>query len=176
MRAELLFDQARKGDERAFVALLDLFEQPVFSYFRRRGVQSADAEDLTQQVFVVILERADRFDERRGSLRSFLFGIARRTWLKHVASIGRWPGELPSEFVDDSQQQPDAEVDIRKQQTCLTAAIARLPQVAREVLLLRVHHRLSLQEIGAALGMPVNTVKSHLFRARNRLRELVGST
>ncbi len=78
VRPEELLGQALDGDESAFVALLDLLEQPVYAYFRRRRVSPEDAEDLTQQVFLTLLNAGARFDERRGVLRGFVFGIARR--------------------------------------------------------------------------------------------------
>lgn len=175
VRPEELLGQALDGDESAFVALLDLLEQPVYAYFRRRRVSPEDAEDLTQQVFLALLDPGARFDERRGVLRGFVFGIARRVWLKHMTSTGRTPSSLPTDVLDASLETPDSAADRAEQCALVVAAIDGLPERARDVLTLRFHQGLSIAEIADAMSLPENTVKSHLFRARTQLRESIGS-
>ena len=89
MNTENLLAATLSGDESAFVAILEMLEQPVFAYFRWRRVKQHDAEDMTQQVFVALLESSGRFDRRMGTLSGFVFGIARRVWLKHAAALGK---------------------------------------------------------------------------------------
>ena len=169
MQDERLLARAVAGDEAAFVALLDLFEQPMYVYFRRRGVPEADAEDLTQQVFLAVLEYAGRFDPKRGTFRAFLYGIARRKWLKRAAEAGRVPMELMDDVVDASEA-PDSHAQREERQALVRQAVEELPEAARQVWELRVNGSLAVSEVAGILEMQPNTVKSHLFRARARLR------
>ena len=137
MQDERLLARAVAGDEAAFVDLLDLFEQPMYVYFRRRGVPEADAEDLTQQVFLAVLEYAGRFDPRRGTFRAFLYGIARRKWLKRAAEVGRVPVELRDDVVDPSEAVPDSHAQRVERQALIRRAVEELPEAARQVWELR---------------------------------------
>ncbi len=175
MQDERLLARALAGDEEAFVALLDLFEQPMYVYFRRRGVPQADAEDLTQQVFLAVLECAGRFDPQRGTFRAFLYGIARRKWLKRAAEAGRIPMELLDDVVDASDAAPDSHAQRAERQALFKRAIEELPEAARQVWELRVNGSLAVSEVAGILEMHPNTVKSHLFRARARLRAYLGA-
>ena len=175
MNAENLLAAALSGDEPAFVAILEMLEQPVFAYFRWRRVNRHDAEDMTQQVFVALLESGGRFDPTLGTLSGFVFGIARRVWLKHAAARGKAPATLTAEIVDQHTGSPEDNARRSEQRAIVGQAVASLPQPIREVLSLRMHHSLSLNEIAAALDMPLNTVKSLLFRARSAVRQRIAA-
>jgi RNA polymerase sigma-70 factor (ECF subfamily) len=171
MLAEDLFQQALNGDAAAYVGLLDLLEQPMYAYFRRRQITAEEAEDLTQQVFLALLTRPEAFDARRGSLRGYLFGIARRLWLKSAGKSTQPAVELEADTVDEWTPSPETMADRAEQVARLESAIESLPDVPREVLTLRVQQCLSIAEIAGVMSLPENTVKSHLFRARARLRD-----
>ncbi len=175
MTAEALITRALAGDEAAFVGILDLLEQPVFAYMRWRRVEHADAEDLTQQVFVTLLERGRTFDPGVGCLRGFVFGIARRVWLKHAAARGKAAASLPEGLIDERLDSPEGRVVREERRAAVTRAMDALPDTAREVLSLRIHHNLSLKDIAEAMQMPLNSVKSHLFRARSQLRDSIAN-
>ncbi len=176
MNADNLLPAALSGDESAFVGILDMLEQPVFAYFRWRRVNRHDAEDMTQQVFVALLEGGGRFDPGLGTLSAFVYGIARRVWLKHAAARGKAAGTLPAEIVDERTGSPEEHARRSERRAIVGQAVASLPEPIREVLSLRMHHSLSMNEIAATLDMPLNTVKSHLFRARVAVRERIGAT
>lgn len=175
MGYEDLLARTLSGDESAFVALLDALEQPVFAYFRQRRVPRADAEDLTQDVFTTLLDRGHRFDARRGSLRGYVFGIARRVWLRHATRAGRGPAVLWADVADEGGDSPEASIEGAERRAIVSEAIAALPERAREVLTLRMHQNLSIAEIADVLAIPLNTVKSHLFRGRNSLRQAISA-
>ncbi len=173
MQAEALLASALSGDESSFIALLETFEQPVFAYMRWRCVERHEAEDLTQQVFLTLLERGEHFDANVGQLRGFIFGIARRVWLKHAAARGKAASILPDALIDDRCEGPDSEVEREERRALVVRAIDALPETTREVLVLRIHHDLALKDIADAMRIPLNSVKSHLFRARTQLRERI---
>jgi RNA polymerase sigma-70 factor (ECF subfamily) len=156
----------RGGSPGADVAFADLFARyrgTVWGFFRRRVWDAARAEDLTQETFVALLKAAPRY-EPRAPFRSFLFGIAfnlvaeERRRAKHSGSADALPGLAASA--------PDLDVVMHVRQ-----AIASLAPVDRDVLMLREFETLSYAEIAATLGVPVNTVRSRLFRARMAVRE-----
>lgn len=156
----------RGGAPEADVAFADLFARhrgPVWGFFRRRVWDAARAEDLTQETFVALLKAAPRY-EARAPFRSFLFGIAYNL-LAEERRRATPPGsadELPGLAANG----PDLDVVMHVRQ-----AIASLDAIDRDVLLLREFETLSYGEIAAALEVPLNTVRSRLFRARMAVRE-----
>jgi RNA polymerase sigma-70 factor (ECF subfamily) len=134
----------------------------LFNYFRRCGLPSQAAEDQLQSVFVVLLESMHRYDPARGSLRSFLFGVARNL---RLAWRRRNPEAFPSRGLPEAGTHRDA-----TESAALRQAVSRLPDDQREALVLREFHGFDYAEIGAMQGIPVGTVRSRLFRAREALR------
>lgn len=151
------------GSNEAFAELFARFRPAVWGFFRRRVPDAARAEDLTQETFVALLKGARRY-EVKAPFRSFLFGIAynllseERRRAKHVGSADELSGLAAST--------PDLDVIVHVRQ-----AIASLDAIDRDVLLLREFETLSYAEIAATLDVPVNTVRSRLFRARMAVRE-----
>ena len=134
----------------------------LFNYFRCCGLPSQAAEDQLQSVFVVPLESRHRFDPTRGSLQAFLFGIARNL---RLAWLRRNPEAFPSPGLPDYGTHRDATQSIAVRQ-----AVSRLPDGQQEALVLREFHGFDYTEIGALQGIPVGTVRSRLFGARETLR------
>jgi len=167
--------RALAGDERAFIQLLDAYEQPVFAYFRRRRVDAGAAEELTHQVFVSLLDGGQRFDPKLGSLAGFIFGIARRVWLRWQSGRNRQTVPLSPDLIDECVE-PAARVENSEQNALLRRAIVALTEPMREILELRVYQQLPIGQIATLLDMPENTVKSHLYRARRQIAASVGDS
>jgi RNA polymerase sigma-70 factor (ECF subfamily) len=153
----------RDGSSDAFAELFDRYRPAVWGFFRRRVWDRARAEDLVQETFVALLKSAPRY-EPRAPFRSFLFGIAfnllaeERRKPHPVISNDALPG-LSAASVNQ-----DVVIHVRQ-------AIASLDEIDRDVLLLREFETLSYAEIAATLEIPLNTVRSRLFRARMTVRE-----
>ena len=153
---------ARRGDRDAFARLFARYRGPVWGFFRRRLMDAARAEELTQDVFAGVLSAAARY-QPQSSFRSYLFGIAFNVLHADIrrqpAPAGsRDPDELPLRGAD-----MDDVIWVRQ-------ALAALDDDDREILMLREYEQLSYQEIADVRGVPVNTVRSQLFRARAALR------
>lgn len=162
-----------RGDAGAFEALLQAYRRPVFSYLVRIGVAAAERDDLFQSIFLKIHLAAASYQSTR-PLRPWLFTIVANTVRNHFRDARSRSAEVPSEHaaeVGDPVPGPDRIAEARQLVSWLEEAISRLPQAQREVLLLVAVADLAQQQVAEALSMPLNTVKTHLRRARLGLAE-----
>jgi RNA polymerase sigma-70 factor, ECF subfamily len=164
-RDEELILAFQKGSTESFSELFLRYRDPLFGFFRRRLSNSTRAEELTQECFLAVLQGAERW-EPRATFRTYLYAIA----LKLTAAEYRRSQHEPQHGgdADDVGQRNATEADLG-----VRRAIAALDAEHREVVLLREFEGLSYEEIAAALRIPVNTVRSRLFRARMSLKELL---
>jgi RNA polymerase sigma-70 factor (ECF subfamily) len=156
----------RDGSADAFAELFRRYRQPIWGYFRRRLPDASRAEELAQETFAAVWQAAPRW-EPRALFRTYLYGIAfnllsaeRRRFARQAAVPLN--GEIPAA----SSIAHEASLWVRQ-------AVARLDESDREVLMLREFEQLSYTDIALVLGVPVNTVRSRLFRARLELRRLL---
>jgi RNA polymerase sigma factor (sigma-70 family) len=157
-----------RGSAEAFSTLFARYRQPVYAFFCRRMTDRSHAEELAQETFLAILRARDRY-EATALFRTWLYAIALRilrSWRRKAAFRAVFSGTLP---VDREPADPRA----TGSDFVLRDAVRRLDRIDREVLLLREFEELSYAEIATVLGIPVNTVRSRLFRARTALRELL---
>ncbi len=167
----------RDGDSEAFGKLVQRYRRPVFGYLVHCGVPESDRDDLFQDIFIKIHQRADQYDAAR-PLHPWLFTVVANTVRsyfskKKLRSFFVWepaPEEVPEEVKDPA---PDSEARASAKETAawLERAIAALPMPQREVLVLATIEDLPLKDIASVLDMPLNTVKTHVRRARLRLVE-----
>jgi RNA polymerase sigma-70 factor (ECF subfamily) len=144
----------------------------VWRTLARLGASPAVVEDIAQEVFMVVHRRLGEF-EGRSSIKTWLFGIARRVMHDHRRSARRKnpPGEDPSEGTDvnalhDTQHLPDAAAAAAEAARLLYAILDELDDEKREVFILAELEQIPAQEIATALGISVNTVSSRLRLAR----------
>jgi RNA polymerase sigma-70 factor, ECF subfamily len=149
-------------------AFLD-HKDAVYGFAWRMTNSPAAAEDVAQDAFLALLRHPGRFNSGRGSLRSFLFGVARNLLLKRWREEHRW-----EPLGDDAFVLPAAEpcTDVAE---VVGTAVRALPPLHREVLVLAEYEEMSLEEIAAAVTADVGTVKSRLHRARENLRGALAS-
>ena len=149
-------------------------------YFVAAGFARAHASDGVQETLLrlVRLAREGEFDPERGSPRMLAFGIARLVKYEFYRNVGEHDlygdtSEYANRLPDtDAVSAPDS-LDENRSQVRLREAIASLESPLREIFLLLVDRELKLQEIAGILSMPVGTVKSHVHRGKEKLRELL---
>jgi RNA polymerase sigma-70 factor (ECF subfamily) len=158
-----------------FGPIFDRHHDAVHAYLQRRVGPDA-ADELAAQTFLVAFERRARFDRSRPDARPWLFGIAtnllrhhRRQMVRQLRAYARTGADPVLDAFEGIEDRLDAAGLGRE----LAAALAELPAAELEVLLLYAWADLSYPEIATALGVPVGTVRSRLWRARGRLRELL---
>jgi RNA polymerase sigma-70 factor (ECF subfamily) len=170
--SELLLKAAR-GDEPAFLLLYERHRTPVFRFACRMLGSSPMAEDVTQECFLSVLRRPEAFRAERASLRTYLCAIARHLALKQLRKRGE--ETIVDEAPDEAPAQAGGSdpLDVVLQQEAAEAvrqAVAALPPLQREAVVLFEYQEMSLADIAAVCEIDVGTVKSRLHRARERLR------
>jgi len=165
MTDEQLMLEFQQGSRQAFAELFHRYREAIYGFFRRRLTDAARAEELTQETFLAVLQAVARY-EPRALFRTYLYGIS----LKQLAAERRREAR-PTSTVEENAApttagDPDAVLWVRR-------AVERLDPDGGEILLLREYEQLSYAEIADLLRLPVNTVRSRLFRARMALKDLL---
>jgi RNA polymerase sigma-70 factor, ECF subfamily len=173
--ATALLDRARRGDSDAVNVLLGQLRPQLVRYCRSRLGRVAGsydmADDVAQEVCLAVLNALPRYRDQGHPFAAFVFGIAAHK-VADVHRAGSRSMVLVSELPDQADDTPgpedaavrDAEVEVAR------ALLARLPEQAREIILLRVAAGLSAEQTGEVLGMSAGAVRVAQHRALNRLR------
>ena len=165
MGDEQLMMEFKAGNTEAFDELFRRYRNPIYGFFRRRLNTADRAEDMTQETFVVVLRGTDRY-EVRAKFRTYIYAIALKLlWGERRREL-RDPRPLDEAVEPRTGNDSTAGIWVRE-------AIAGLDADHREVLMLREYEQLSYDEISELLLIPVNTVRSRLFRARAQLKPLL---
>jgi RNA polymerase sigma-70 factor (ECF subfamily) len=168
--AAALVRSQREADADAFAEVVVGLSAPLHSYLARRA--GADADDLLAEVWLHAFAARRTFDPGRGSARVWSFGIARHVLLAHWRRLATATRGLP--LVEETTD-PWPEVDDRLAAAdvalILRDALAELPAVERELLLLVAWDGLTPTEAAAVAGIPAPTARTRLFRARQRIRD-----
>jgi RNA polymerase sigma-70 factor (ECF subfamily) len=170
-----LLSRAAGGDEGAFTALYRRRQAGVYRFALQMSGRRSVAEEVTQEVFLALIREAGRFDPQRGSVASYLYGIARNHVLRFLERDRNYVA-MEDEPERESGQWTSAEDtlgDLTRGETIETVrrAVLSLPAVFREVVVLCDLHEMSYAEAAAAVGCAVGTVRSRLHRARGMLLE-----
>ena len=162
---EALMLEFQRGSREAFAELYARYREPLYGFFRRRLANQERAEDLAQEAFLAVIRSRVRY-EPRAQVRTYLYGIA----LKLVAAERRkFSGNEPQL---DEEHEPSQDSST-EQGVWVRQALEKLDAAEREILMLREYEQLSYDEIAELMRLPVNTVRSRLFRARMALKQLL---
>jgi len=164
-----LVHRAREGDTDAFGALVRRHQRA--AYMTALGVtgRPEDAEDVSQEAFLVAL---DRLDDCRDPARfvGWLLTIVRNRGRNYLRREGLRRGEMIPPHVASSGPGPGEELDRSELREALSTALETLSEIRREVVLLHDLEGWKHREIAEVLDIPVGTVRSHLHFARKALR------
>ena len=157
------------GDERALATMYERWARLVYGMSLRSLANVADAEDVTQRVFVAAWLGRGSFDPDRARLSAWLVGITkhsiadaherrardRRDREALIQSLDREVSDWPDDIAD---------------RLVVADALADLPETPRQIMRLAFYDRLTHSQIAERLGLPLGTVKSHIRRSLDRLR------
>jgi RNA polymerase sigma-70 factor (ECF subfamily) len=168
------FARSRHEPE-AFADVVRALSPPLHAYLARRT--GADADDLLAETWLRAYAARRTFDSARGTVRVWSFGVARHVLLAHWRRVVDLPHDSGAhEETTDPWPDVDDRLAAAAVAPALRAAIADLPVVERELLLLVAWDGLTPTEAAAVVGVPAPTARTRLFRARQRIRERLEAT
>ena len=162
-----LLEQALTGAEDAFTALYRRRQGGVYRFALQMTGSASIAEDVTQEAFLALVLHGTRYDAARGTVASFLYGIARNLVMRRLDRRSFTDVEIteecagPEDLLEDLTRRESIE-QVRQ-------AVLSLPPVFREVIVLCDLQDSSYEDAAAALDCPVGTVRSRLSRGRAML-------
>jgi RNA polymerase sigma-70 factor (ECF subfamily) len=189
-----LVAQLQSGSEQAFAQLIDRFHRPLYSLIARSLQDPSDAADITQEVFLKVFRSIGGF-HGEASLRTWLYRIAlreasnqRRWWTRHKQQELSLDAPLGS--VCDDESDPRCRNEFLANDDCspfdhaaqeetrerVEAALRQVPEVFRNVVVLREIEGFAYDEIAEILKINIGTVKSRLMRGRAALRTALAPT
>jgi len=160
---ESLMLEFQRGSREAFEELFARYRTPLYGFFRRRLDKREHAEDLTQETFLVVIRGTSRY-EPRALVRTYLYSIALKLLSSERRKEARVASQGPSRPEPALRESPDTTLWVKQ-------ALEKLDGAEREVLMLREYEQLSYSEIADLLHIPLNTVRSRLFRSRMALKD-----
>lgn len=182
---------SKDGDGSAFGEIVDRYRNVLLNFFLRRGVQYEDGLDLAQRVFVKLWRYRAKYTPS-AKFTTFLFRLAtqesvdffrsqdsRRRLREHLENEARAAESAGTmhgagEGAVECRPPPPAAVLAVAEGDDVRRAVAALPDGMRDVVELGVFQDLPYAEIGSILGIPVGTVKSRMFNALRKLKEILG--
>jgi len=171
---------ARKGDQRAFAELVELYKDKIYHLAYRMLSNRHEAEDVVQETFLRVYMNLDRYDELQ-KFSTWIYRIGTNLCIDRLRK--RKPNfSLDAEITDaegidgyamipSDNETPESRLLLSETQQTIRKAIDSLPVKYKSVVVLRYLHDMSLQEIGDVLDMPVTTVKTRVHRGREFLRK-----
>jgi RNA polymerase sigma-70 factor, ECF subfamily len=174
-----------EGDRDLFTALVSRYEKRVVNYVYRITHRYEEAHDLAQEIFVKVYLALDRYDPKY-QFSTWLFRIAQNSAIdalrkKSIAEVPLArqsaedePSGKEREFADDGIS-PYRALKNKQLSAAIDKAVDNLPADYRELIQLRHFAEMSYEEIASMKKLPLGTVKNKLFRARNLLKEQLGS-
>ena len=172
-----LLRRVEAGEEDAFHALYQQFQGPIYRFVLHMAGSAAVAEDVTQEVFMMLIEKRSRFDASRGPLRSYLLGTARHLLLRRFEHNQKFvalaEAELPAPNSGNHSLSSVEPTDLLRKENIerVRRAVLALPAEYRETVVLCELQELSYDEAAKILDCPVGTVRSRLHRARTLLAD-----
>jgi RNA polymerase sigma-70 factor, ECF subfamily len=167
---DALLRRSAKGDERAFTELYRRHQAPLFRFAVRMTGSSWAAEEIVQDVFMMLVREPRKYDPDRGTLGAFLYGVARNRIMKHLERTPR------DSSLDDAgreshpqlheQMTPARWAELRERREQVRAAVMDLPPEFREAVVLCELEEMSYDEAARVLDCPVGTIRSRLHRGR----------
>ena len=171
-----LVARAQQGETVAFEVLVVKYQRRVAASIRRFVHDDRITEELTQEVFLSVFLALTSF-RPDGEFAAWLFTIARNAARSYLRSAQNRQDDRPVQLLDEAGDtdrfgvapSPEEEAMAHQLFERIDAEVTALPEVQRRALLMREIDGLDYKAIAAALEQPVNTVKSHIFRAREAI-------
>jgi len=183
-----LLSAFKEGDNEAFGELVRKYETRVFNHCLRMLGDEQDSQDLTQEVFLKVYRGVKNY-EHTFAFYTWVYRITVNCCIDHLRRKKRLAPQMSlAQGLDDDSSEPAPDMGIADEtyapekaalgsemNVVIYAAIAKLSPKLQDIIVLKEIDGLSYEEIGAMLGCSRGTVKSRLFRARERLKDLLAN-
>jgi len=173
-----LIRRALRGDQRSFEKLRLKYHESIYNLIYRMIREKEEVEDLTQEAFIKAFTSLSSFNEEY-AFSTWLYKIATNNCIDYIRrrKLQKFSIDKPIESKDsdftfelpDTTYTPDREIIDKQRKSMLEEAINALPPKYRRVIRMRHTEEREYQEIADLLGLPLGTVKAHIFRARELL-------
>lgn len=171
--AELLA-RVVSGDRDAFDQIMRIHEDRIFSVCLRIMGDRERALDASQETFLTVFRKAGQF-EGKSQVGTWIYRIAVNTCYDQLRKAKRRPSVSLPDYVDPADPSAESEIHSAGLRPEIETALATLPQEFRSAIVLSDIEGLSMPEAAEALGVPVGTVKSRVFRGRRLLAKELGN-
>jgi RNA polymerase sigma-70 factor, ECF subfamily len=170
-----LLRQLSRGNEAAFGILYARYQGPVYRFALHMSGNMATAEEVTQEVFMLLIGKPKGYEADKGTVGGYLFGIARNL-TRRIVERSRLDLPIEDEWLDTANSAPASDLDVLAELSNselledLRKAVLALPEQYREVVVLCDLEEMSYADAGALLSCSPGTVASRLHRARAMLK------
>jgi len=161
-----------QGDKHAFAQLYRAYFPRLARFLDRMTRNPGLIEEIINDTLLVVWQKADTFNHS-SRVSTWIFAIAYRKALKGIRSLDEPVESDVEESAGAAELEPDIALSMQQLQYNVAQALDALPHVQRTVVNLVYYHGMGYEEIAAIMDCPVNTVKTRMFTARTRLRDLL---
>ncbi len=165
-------------DEAAFAGIYDYFAGRVKSFLIGKGMNEDSAEELMQEIMLIIWRRAESYDRKKAAASTWIFTIARNRYIDFLRGNNRVEVELDDEMLELETSERDVQekhVDDAQASSRLARALEKLPQEQRQVMHLSYFRGQSHGAIARWLDLPIGTVKSRIRLAMQAIKHQLQS-
>jgi len=167
----------RSGDHQAFAEFIEKYKETVFLCCRRLGLREDEAEDVASETFLAAYKGIVRYSGQ-AELSTWLWTIAYRQGINYLRKNRKqWQleAELDEQIGDSKEQGPAEVVQSRETEKIVWEAVERLPRLWAMAVILHYREEKSIADIAMIMKIKENTVKTYLFRGRDKLKQILGT-
>ena len=144
------------------------YREKVFRYVRGKAASTADAEDVTSEIFLKVLSSLDSFDEEKATLSTWIYTVAHNTVCNYYRSQGRAELSLDEGVAVPSDEDDEIENEILKEE--LAIALETLSEREQDIIVLYYYHEIPLRDIAIKMGITYTNAKFIKHNAISKLR------
>lgn len=176
MNIDSIIEQARRGNRNAIAQLYEVFVERIYRYIVYRVDSDADAEDLTAEVFVKMVEGLPHYTPTGVPFEAWLYRIASARVIDYRRRATRRPVHELTDNISDDEASPEDRLQNQEEVEDMRHAFTLLNDEQQQVLILRIIERKSHQEVADVIGKSITAVKSVQYRALQILAGQLGET
>ena len=165
----------RSGDHQAFAEFIDKYKETVFLCCRRLGLREDEAEDVASETFMAAFKAIGRYGGQ-AQLSTWLWTIAYRQGINYLRKNRKqWQleAEPDEQIVGSKEPEPAAAIQGRETEKIVWDAVDRLPRLWAMAVILYYREEKSIADIAKIMQIKENTVKTYLFRGRDKLKQIL---